>query len=815
MSRIPVLISAIVALAICVPAALTTAREVHDLPPTAARLAYQVHLRAVVTYFDPANHLLFVADRTDGIFVELSDEEGVSLRAGDEVDVTGVSIPDFAPNVGKAHVRFLRHGHLPAPGPGDFETAIRGREDCHWIELGGIIQRVAPGHADALLTLSSGRDTYKAHVLAAHGDLASLVDAEVKVQGVCGALFNAKHQMLGIQMYVPGKEWIRVLRRPPPDPFSMAITPIQDLMQFSRTADLGHRVRVRGTVTYGNLSGSAWIRDSTGGLMIREDNAEGLAAGDLVDVLGFPTIAGYSPTLRGAQVKKLQSGAPPAAVPIAAQDALDGRFDGQLVQIEGKLVERLQRPRGQILTIQSGGTVFSAVLPIGAAAPVLEPGTVLRLTGICAVEVEKSYDFILPRGFRLLLRSPADAVILSRPPWLTADRVVPVLAGAALLVLAVVAWAVLLRKRVGAQTNALRAQTMQLQAAHLSTRRALEQACAAEALDVDSKNILELIARDEPADLILDRIAEAVAQHAEGAVCAILLASPEGCRVCTVPALPASWLEILRGMEMRSISFSLELRDPKEFADNPAWERFLASQPGTRFKTFCSAPIMVDSETVGAIAAFFRYAKPSAEARDETLGLWSNIAALALDRRRLHDQLSHRAQHDTLTGLPNRALLYERLEAEIAAAARDGELLGVLYIDLDSFKTINDTYGHDAGDAVLEHAARRMAHCVRRGDTVARIGGDEFVVLLPQVGRREAAEHIAGKISAALREPIDAHHQRFSISASVGIAVWPSDGDRPDALLRFADAQMYTVKRQLWRQAEERSSADRPRQAVV
>jgi diguanylate cyclase (GGDEF)-like protein len=170
---------------------------------------------------------------------------------------------------------------------------------------------------------------------------------------------------------------------------------------------------------------------------------------------------------------------------------------------------------------------------------------------------------------------------------------------------------------------------------------------------------------------------------------------------------------------------------------------------------------------------------------------------LALERRRLHDQLSYRAQHDGLTGLPNRALLYERLEAEIARAARGGGLLGVLYIDLDGFKQINDTHGHDAGDAVLR---RLPAHdpCVRRGDTVARIGGDEFVVLLPLLGRREDAEQIADKIAAALREPIYSNHQRLSVSACVGLAIWPLDGDRPDPLLRFADAQMYGEKRRRW-----------------
>ena len=307
------------------------------------------------------------------------------------------------------------------------------------------------------------------------------------------------------------------------------------------------------------------------------------------------------------------------------------RFDGQLVQIEGKLVERLQRPGEQILTIQSRGTVFNASLPIRAASPILEPGTVLRLTGICAVEVEQSYDLILPRAFRLLLRSPADAVILSKPPWLTSDRVVPILMGVGLLMLAAVAWAVLLRKRVRAQTNALRAQTMQLQAAHMSTRKALEQVCAAEALDVDSKNILELIARMTGGfDCRSHRRSRRPAHRRGGS--AILLAAPEGSRVCAVPALPSCWLEILGGIQMSSISFSPQFRDPQEFTDNPAWAGFLASQPGTRFKAFCSAPIVVESTTVGAIVAFFRYAKPSAEARDETLGLWSNIASLALER---------------------------------------------------------------------------------------------------------------------------------------------------------------------------------------
>ena len=177
---------------------------------------------------------------------------------------------------------------------------------------------------------------------------------------------------------------------------------------------------------------------------------------------------------------------------------MKGDFDGQLVQIDGKLIDRLQQPAEEVLAVASGGVVFTAHLR-GARVNALEPGTQLRLTGICAVETQQSQDLIVPRTFRLLLRSAADVGILGRPPLLTADRVAPVLAGAALVIVAALAWAALLRRRVPAQTR-LRAQTVQLQAAHQRTRDALRKACEAESLDEDSNRILELIARDEPVE---------------------------------------------------------------------------------------------------------------------------------------------------------------------------------------------------------------------------------------------------------------------------------------------------------------------------
>jgi diguanylate cyclase (GGDEF)-like protein len=577
-------------------------------------------------------------------------------------------------------------------------------------------------------------------------------------------------------------------------------------MRFSPGTDVEHRVRLQGTVTYDDRSGSVWIRDATGGVMIQDRDARGLTPGDVIDVVGVPEIGTFGPILRRALTRKVQSGPSPKPERITAQDAMKGDFDAQLVQMDGKLIDRLVRPATEVLTLASGETIFSAVLPKSAGAPRLEPGVLLRLTGICTVEVDRSQDLILPRTFRLLLRSPADIVILKRAPWLTAGRLTPILAGTAVLIVAALAWAGLLRKRVTAQTGDLVFKTIQLQEANRATREALQKAREAESLELDRKRILELVARDQPIDRIIDGIAEAIAVHCKNAACAILLAEPQGRRVCMVPAMPAGWLEALERIEISSISFAAEFRDPKQICADPAWASFLDSHPGSRFRSIYAAPVVIDGANVGAIIAFFTDEKPTENTFGEQISLWSSIAVLALERRRLYEQLSFRAQYDGLTGLPNRALLYERLEAEIALASRNGSLLGILYVDLDGFKQTNDVFGHGAGDAVLQEVARRMIYSVRRGDTVGSIGGDEFVVLLPLLGRREDAEHISAKISAALRQPVLFNQQTLSIGASLGIGIWPLDGERADLLLKSADAHMYrekNTKRRRWYEEEE------------
>ncbi|WP_374429986.1 bifunctional diguanylate cyclase/phosphodiesterase [Ideonella dechloratans] len=180
----------------------------------------------------------------------------------------------------------------------------------------------------------------------------------------------------------------------------------------------------------------------------------------------------------------------------------------------------------------------------------------------------------------------------------------------------------------------------------------------------------------------------------------------------------------------------------------------------------------------------------SADARD-TLWVLADISAL----RRYQDEIEHLAMHDALTGLPNRRLLEDRLGQSLALSRRDGHALAVAYIDLDGFKGVNDRLGHAAGDLLLQDAARRILDGVREHDTVCRMGGDEFVLLLPVLKHEEEAEFIVQRVLQSLRRPYSlAAEGAVHVTASAGLALYPHDTHDGETLLRLADAALYQAK---------------------
>ena len=164
------------------------------------------------------------------------------------------------------------------------------------------------------------------------------------------------------------------------------------------------------------------------------------------------------------------------------------------------------------------------------------------------------------------------------------------------------------------------------------------------------------------------------------------------------------------------------------------------------------------------------------------------------ERRALEKQLTHLAFHDSLTGLPNRSLFIDRLQRAIAEAERKKESVVVMFIDLDDFKKVNDSFGHHVGDKVIQGAALRLKKCLRDIDSIARLGGDEFTLLVPHIGEREDIEVIARRLIESLDEPIIAEDNEFRMSISIGISVYPNDANNEDSLLRNADTAMYFAK---------------------
>jgi diguanylate cyclase (GGDEF)-like protein/PAS domain S-box-containing protein len=165
------------------------------------------------------------------------------------------------------------------------------------------------------------------------------------------------------------------------------------------------------------------------------------------------------------------------------------------------------------------------------------------------------------------------------------------------------------------------------------------------------------------------------------------------------------------------------------------------------------------------------------------------------ERKNAEQRLQHLALHDSLTGLANRTLLFDRVGSTITAARRSRTTFALFYLDLDNFKPINDVFGHDAGDTALKIIADRLSSCVRESDTVARVGGDEFILVVRDVSGRKTAEAVAAKVIAALSEPLVIDKQKFQIGTSLGIALYPEHGADADTLMQHADAAMYTAKR--------------------
>jgi diguanylate cyclase (GGDEF)-like protein/PAS domain S-box-containing protein len=324
----------------------------------------------------------------------------------------------------------------------------------------------------------------------------------------------------------------------------------------------------------------------------------------------------------------------------------------------------------------------------------------------------------------------------------------------------------------------------------------------AELLELDRGRILEQVAEDEPLPGILQRIAETLEHQRPDLKACLLLARSGQWLVGAAPSLSGECVDAIEALATNVAEASFAAA---AVAVAPVLVADTATDPGWRaLREFCerhaigccwSVPIVsANGGVLGTLSLVGPAARSASEADRQLLESVCRLAAVAIDHRELTDKLSHQAQHDALTGLPNRLLFQDRLGQALAQARRNTQQVAVIHMDLDRFKHINDTLGHSLGDALLCQAARRLDSCVRRSDTLARLGGDEFTVVLGELDDPREAMRTARNIIEAMRLPFTVEGRELFVSISLGISLFPDDGADGESLMINADVAMYRAK---------------------
>jgi diguanylate cyclase (GGDEF)-like protein len=314
----------------------------------------------------------------------------------------------------------------------------------------------------------------------------------------------------------------------------------------------------------------------------------------------------------------------------------------------------------------------------------------------------------------------------------------------------------------------------------------------------------ELMLREAPLDQVLTELVRGIERQADGMIGSLLLfdVDTRTLRHGAAPSLPAAYIEALDGTvvgpEVGSCGSAAHLAREVIVVDierDPRWVEWRELARGNGLGACWSVPVLDASGAVlGTFALYYQAPRMPSKGELRLIRQASRLAAIAIERHRAHAELKRLATRDTLTGLPNRALLIDRLAQALARSRRTGSEAAVVFCDLDHFKLVNDSLGHDVGDWVLREVAGRLAGAVRPGDTVARFGGDEFVVVADAVtadGARRLAARLHGALESPLQHPDSGEHL---ISASLGIALAGADVDAQEAVRR-ADSALYEAKR--------------------
>jgi signal transduction histidine kinase len=408
-------------LARAAPVELTRVAEVRAMSRADEFVKHAVRLRGVLLSDPPGG--LFLQDDTGSIWVNGPESLFKAMKRGDHVEVRGTAAPGhFAPIVEVGTMTRLGTGPILPPARVTFRDLDSGRYDAQWVEIEGIVRRVAAASSPQVV-LESGGGRLPIFFPGAP-DAAVQVDSKIRVTGIALLQFTRTGQTIYPLLSIPKGVRPTVVSPPPAE---VPLRRIDRLMAFSDKLDHGHRVRIHGVVTHVQPGEAIWLEWEGHGIRVNVEDSAGYPLGEEVEVLGFPVRRqNYSPEMEDVVITRLASGKPRTPVFLESSlAALD--HDAGLIALEAEVVEIMRVPRGLRFVLRDAQRDFIAHLD---QAPTAAPhgwqtGSLVRATGICsvsAVPVGNRMGTVDPREFELLVRSPADIQVLQTPPWWNAER---------------------------------------------------------------------------------------------------------------------------------------------------------------------------------------------------------------------------------------------------------------------------------------------------------------------------------------------------------------------------------------------------------
>ena len=650
------------------PAPLTNLQAIHSLSNAEASLGLPVAFEATVTYYPGYAHLLFVQDGSQAIFVLATTD--AKLVPGDRVLVRGITRESFHPIVVSNSVTVLGHGDLPKPVPASFDGLIHGQYDCMLVSVHGVVRTANLGanpslHRIFMQMIADGG--YIDAVLESDDAnlLKGLLDAEVEVTGIAGGTFDGKMQQTGILLHIPTLAGIKILKRAGVSPQSIPITPMGEILNGYHVQDQSQRVRVHGTITYYQPGRAVVLQDGASSLWITTISRSPLRIGDVADATGFPEIDNGALVLTHSEIEDSGVKAPILPQPASwlqlahfSNNRPDGHMN-DLVSIEGQVVTEVRGAARDEYVLLSGGQLFSAVYrhPDQAShiqlLPMKEvpPGSRIRVTGICMNEDSRTFNNETESPFNILLRSFDDITVVAGPHCSTF---------ATWPLRSPCCWWWWRLRGFGAGASNARWATKPLS--------------------------YRLAPRPRPS-------------WSGGAAASL-------------------WTSTGRARSVRSSKRSLELvsftLNGAAWCETANGGQFGYCPPKADSLRIIRAEIPARSgPPLGTLFVAFGKSTIAPARESEALSLGTELATLAMETSHLYSDLRHRSEFDLLTDTHNRFSLHSRLDALIEEARQNASIFGLICIDLDKFKPINDRYGHHVGDLFLQEVALRMKRQLR------------------------------------------------------------------------------------------------------